>query len=554
MLSQLSSTRVDLLRWHDTTETARTKWPHGDVVDLAPSWRSANDQLNHWGTASAAAYGLLWSGSDLVPSPEVLSELIASDVDVAHAGLLQGVDKVMPDLDMVVADWSMINAPSGCASSSWRVGLGTCLVRRDVWSQLGGLDAAYETSVAAGLDWGRRCMKYGALIEHRPELVGGKPGRVLESSVDPCDLYTYLLRHHGLKWARYVALRRGLRSGVREHRLLNRARATVASVAPPRSAHAWRPPPSGSRSLIGSADVSVIIPTLGRYAYLPAALDSLLRQTVRPREVIVVDQNPPQAREPATYEGYGALNLRIIWQDERGQSLARNTALAQVRSTYVFMFDDDSIAHDGLIEQHLRVLIGNRFDVSTGVSVPPPPTAYRLPAAFQEPRIAQTFDSGNSLMRTSLMYEMGGFDRNFDLGPGTDTDLGTRLYLAGKRIAHTPSAIRIHFKAATGGLRVHGAHKYNTDAGLLSPFPPPTQSYYATRYLDRRQYFERTLLHYATSKVSPDARKGDLRAVARLGLTSLLLPIKWWRSDRRARALLDKGVRTERFSSFREPT
>jgi hypothetical protein len=549
MSAPLSTTRIDLLQWPDASDPA-TAWPHGDVVRLDASWTAASAQLDRWSRESSAEYGLLWAGPEPVPAPEALHALVTSDVDVAHAGLLQGLDKAMPELDMVVADWSMINAPATSASSSWRVGLDTCLVRREVWATLGGLDVAYESAVAAGLDWGRRCLTHGAVIEHRPELVGGKSRRAA-ISLEPCDLYTYLLRHHGARWARYVAVRRGLRSGLREHRLLNRARAHVAEASAPRTIDAWRALPG---DLDRSADVSVIIPTLGRYPYLPGAIESLRRQTVRPREVIIVDQNPPEAREPATYEGYEDLNLHVIWQDERGQSLARNTALARVTSTYVFMFDDDSIAYDDLIEQHLRVVLGGRFDVSTGVAVPPPPTTYELPPAFRQPRVAQTFDSGNSLMRTALVYEMGGFDRNFDLGPGTDTDLGTRLYLAGKRIAHTPSAIRIHFKAPTGGLRVHGAHKYNTDPSLLSPFPPPTQSYYAARYLDGRQYFERTLLQFATSKVGPEARKGDLRAFARLALTSSLLPIKWWRSDRRARALLDKGVRTERFPTTRAAT
>jgi glycosyltransferase involved in cell wall biosynthesis len=546
---------IDLLRWHapDPLDVARATWPYGDVIRLDSSWRAASEQVDHWARASTAEYGLLWSGSEPLPSSEALSALVASDLDVAHAGLLRGLDRAIPDLDMVVGDWSMINGSANSPSSSWRVGLDACLVRRSVWSNLGGLDGGYQTFAGAGLDWGRRCLNNGVLIEHRPELVGGKSQPVMEL-VDECDLYTYLLRHHGLKWARYVAVRRGLRSGLEERRLLNRARASTAATPAPQVIHAWRPLPSDVDRKIRSADVSVIIPTLGRYPYLPDALQSLRRQSVRPREVIVVDQNYPEARQPATYEGYDDLNLRVVWQDERGQSLARNTALAQVTSTYVFMFDDDSIAHDDLIEQHLRVVLGGRFDVSTGVAFPPPPTTYQLPKAFVKPRVAQTFDSGNSLMRTSLVYEMGGFDRNYDLGPGTDTDFGTRLYLAGKRIAHTPSAVRIHFKAPTGGLRVHGAHKYNSDAGLLGPFPPPTQSYYASRYLDGRQRFERTLLQFATNKVGPKERKGDPRAIVRLALTSLLLPIKWWRSDRRASALLDKGVRTDRFPTTRAPT
>ena len=543
----MSTPRIDLLQWADVL----SPWQHGDVVRLDASWRTASAQLDRWATSSTADYGVLWRAAE-APSFAVLRALVATGLDVAHAGLSKGLDKMLPDLRMVVTDWSMINAPAHTASSSWRVGLDACLLRRSVWPQLGGLDAAYQTSTGAGLDWGRRCLAAGVLIEHRPELVGGRAEPVAEAATAD-DLYTYLLRHYGRKWARYVAVRRGLRTGIQERRLLQAAIERVSATPAPATQHAWRRPQSADAA-VRAADVSVIIPTLGRYPYLPGALDSLRRQTVRPREVVVVDQNHPEDRQPAVYEGYDDLNLRVIWQDERGQSLARNTALADVKGHYVFMFDDDSIAHDDLIEQHLRAVLDGRFDVSTGVAFPPPPTPYELPPAFEKPRIAQTFDSGNSLMRTALAYEMGGFDRNFDLGPGTDVDLGTRMYLAGKRIAHTPSAVRIHFKAPTGGLRVHGAKKYNTDASLLAPFPPPTQSYYATRYLDGRQTFERIMLQFATSKIGPQARNGDLRAVMRLGLTSLLLPIKWWRSDRKARAMLDQGVRTERFGASRAPT
>ncbi|HEX2205698.1 MAG TPA: glycosyltransferase family 2 protein, partial [Longimicrobium sp.] len=316
----------------------------------------------------------------------------------------------------------------------------------------------------------------------------------------------------------------------------------------PRRAPVWYEPAPPE---VRRAEVSVVIPTLGRYPYLPAALESLRAQTVRPREVVVVDQNPAEERRPEVYEGWDDLGLRVVWQDERGQSLARNTALAAVSHPYVFFFDDDSVAAPDLVERHLRVVLAGRFDVSTGVSYPPPPTDYRLPEGFAHPRVAQTLDTGNCLMPTALARAMGGLDRNYDFGPGTDADLGTRLYLAGRRIAHTPDAVRVHFKAPMGGLRVHGAHKTNTDAALLAPFPPVTQSYFGLRYLSPRQQRERMLLAFVTSKLARPARRGRpaarAAALLRVALWGLLLPLKWRRSRSRARALLRAGVRLAEF-------
>lgn len=248
------------------------------------------------------------------------------------------------------------------------------------------------------------------------------------------------------------------------------------------------------------------------------------------------------------------MHLQVIWQDEQGQSLARNTGLAAASQPYVFLFDDDSIADPHLIAAHLQLVLNGRCHVSTGVAFPPPPSTYQLPAQYRHTRIAQTFDTGNSLLSLDLARKMGGLDRNYDFGPGTDSDFGTRLYLAGYRIAHNPQARRIHFKAPIGGLRTHGARKYNTDTDLWQPFPPVTQSYYGLRYLNRQQQFERTWLSFFTSKFPPELRQSrgplvpKLKAAIYFGLAFLLLPLKWLRSHKQARQLLQQGVRLAEFA------
>jgi glycosyltransferase involved in cell wall biosynthesis len=456
---------------------------------------------------------------------------------------------------MVIQDWSMINASPSRPNSNWRVGADACLIRRDLLLQVGGLDAAYASREAVGLDLGYRCLHAGALVEHRPEL-STKDIKNVRSKVPSQDLYLFLLRHYGARWAQYVALRRGITrfTPLSEKRALDSASRLFDSVpAPALQGPVWYE--ASESQTWREADVSVIIPTLGRYPYLPEALESLRRQSVRPREVIVVDQNPPESRQPEVYEGYEDLCLRVIWQDERGQSLARNTGLAAVKSRYVFLFDDDSIAYDNLLEAHLRIVLGGRFQVSTGVALPPPPSDYKLPEAHLFPRVAQTLDTGNSLLSLELARETGGLDRNYDLGPGTDLDFGTRLYLKGVRIAHNPDAVRIHFKAPMGGLRVHGSHKYNSDGGLLQPFPPPTQSYYGIRFLDRRQRSERLLISFATSKFTSDFRRGQgglkqkIKALGAFGLSCALLPVKVQRSRRQARNLLNQGIRVHHFEN-----
>jgi glycosyltransferase involved in cell wall biosynthesis len=532
-------------------------WEAGDIGFLG-SEGAFGAALLHHAQQSEADYLLLWRADRPLLEAEQVARLTEEQIDIAHSGLRVGMGALLVDLQLITQDWSMLNAPAEHPSTSWRLSLDACLMRRSWLLHLGGLDAAYSNSVAAGLDFGYRALAAGALIEHRPELGGALPS-VRPVDVPTRDLYVFLLRHYGQRWAQYVLLRRSLGSLrlPRELRELRRAERAVATISTPPRGTVPEQEPSASPQHLAAAKVSAVIPTLGRYPYLPAALESLRRQTVRPREVIVVDQNPPEARQPEVYAGYDDLNLRVVWQDERGQSLARNTGLTEATCEYVFLFDDDSIAQDDLIETHVRAVIGNRCHISTGVSYPPPPSNYTLPSGFRHQRLSQTFDTGNSLLPLALARRLGGLDRNYDHGPGTDLDFGTRLYLDGQRILHNPQAVRVHFKAPMGGLRTYGVRKYNTDAGLLRPFPHVTQTYYGLRYLSPAQLRERTLIQFLTSRVPPELRRASgVQRIVHAGVNVLigtaLLPLKWRRSYKAARRLFRQGVRIASFEAVEQ--
>jgi glycosyltransferase involved in cell wall biosynthesis len=554
-MNDILSHSVDLFLFMQSVPI-QINWPAGVVRYLPKNLTSVANNLMEWAVNSQAEYGLFWSDQLPLPTQACLQALIDHKLDFAHAGLDVGLGELWPSLAMVKQDWSMINAPKDRSSSSWRVSLQACLVRRDLLIDLHGLDPVFTSLEAAGLDLGLRALSLGAIIDYRPELMQGlKPKPAAETPLQ--DLYAFLYRHYGLRWTQYLVARRSLSTlrFTRELRAMQNAQSVCErhprSPGVPVNYHITEP----ELDQLARAQVTVIIPTLGRYEYVLGALNSIRKQTIRPAQVIVVDQNPIDQRQPQVYDGYKDLNLQVIWQDERGQSLARNTGLAAARSQYVFLFDDDSIAQPDLIEQHLIPLMSGYVDVSTGVAIPPPPEEYILPPNCRYPRLAQTFDTGNAMLSLDLARQMGGLDRNYDFGPGTDADFGTRLYLAGYRILHNPKAIRIHFKAPSGGLRIHGAYKYNTDAGLLAPFPPVTRSYYALRYLNTQQRREVAFLTFMLSKFPKKIRSSGssptlwLLLLLRFSIGFIILPIKQRKSLSKARILLMQGPRIEHNSN-----
>jgi len=93
--------------------------------------------------------------------------------------------------------------------------------------------------------------------------------------------------------------------------------------------------------------VSVIIPSYNSAEVLPAAIESVLAQTLPPDEIIVVDDGSAPdadgldrtAEACATYFKH----VRLIRQANGGASAARNTGIARARGDWLAFLDADDV-------------------------------------------------------------------------------------------------------------------------------------------------------------------------------------------------------------------
>ena len=101
--------------------------------------------------------------------------------------------------------------------------------------------------------------------------------------------------------------------------------------------------------------ISAVIPTLNRRADLLEFAATLIQQTVRCDELVIVDAGDvPDMKEAleAALDGSGCvLKYR---KSEAGTSLQRNIALDLVDADYVFLFDDDVLLEPEYIERTLE--------------------------------------------------------------------------------------------------------------------------------------------------------------------------------------------------------
>ena len=96
--------------------------------------------------------------------------------------------------------------------------------------------------------------------------------------------------------------------------------------------------------------VSIIVPVYKVEQYLKRCMDSVLNQTYKNIEVILVNDGSPDSC-PALCDEYAKIDsrVRVIHKENGGLSSARNVALDSVKGDYIFFVDsDDWLALDTL--------------------------------------------------------------------------------------------------------------------------------------------------------------------------------------------------------------
>ncbi len=98
--------------------------------------------------------------------------------------------------------------------------------------------------------------------------------------------------------------------------------------------------------------ISIIIPIYNVEKYLPACVESILQQTYKNLEVILVDDGSPD-RCPAICDELAQKDdrIRVIHQKNKGLSGARNTGIDNAQGDYLIFVDSDDTVEQTLVEE-----------------------------------------------------------------------------------------------------------------------------------------------------------------------------------------------------------
>ena len=208
-------------------------------------------------------------------------------------------------------------------------------------------------------------------------------------------------------------------------------------------------------------DLTVIIPTSGRWEVLERTLDALAAQTAPGFATVVVVNG---ASVPTALGDRP--RLRVLAKADEGPGVARNAGLALANSELVLFLGDDTIPTSDLVERHLRhhakepapelAVLGkvrwhpevaaNRFNRWLEWSG----SQFDYAALDAESRPGADLDAGFGRFYTSNVSLKRAFLEPFDPAFAfgyEDIDLGWRLAQKGMVLRYEPRALALHLHA-----------------------------------------------------------------------------------------------------------
>ncbi len=283
--------------------------------------------------------------------------------------------------------------------------------------------------------------------------------------------------------------------------------------------------------------VSVIIPAYRHRDHVLCSIQSVLDQTFRDYEIIVVNDGSPDDTRAVLAPLANAGAIRYLEQANCGQSAARNRGLREARGQFVAFLDDD----DWWPVEKLAWQLGE-FETSPATvlvygyataveAIASPATNLRsqklVPKGPQCPSglVREAFlrrnyiqSPGQTLIRRQAVVTLGGFDEA--LAGADDYDLYIRLAQLGMFQYRNQPALFYRFHVQNASRNVEHMFRVNclTRKKHLGRFPTPRN---ASLWLANYQYcnggYNREFLRAAWHQIV----RGDRQAARRLLLRAL---------------------------------
>lgn len=214
--------------------------------------------------------------------------------------------------------------------------------------------------------------------------------------------------------------------------------------------------------------VSVVIPAYRVTAYIAETVDSVLVQTFRDFEIVVVNDGcPDTANLEMVLAPYVAENrIRYIKQENRGLSGARNTGIRASRAGLVVVLDADDCLRPGALEIWREIILrspetgmvygnaiffgGTPLDGHDAMKYFPSRSNH---VTYTDLISRKAYSYACAMFRRDLLLELGLYDEN--LRKAEDYDMALRVARSGHGIENT-NVVSWNYRIRPGSLSQTG--------------------------------------------------------------------------------------------------
>ncbi len=241
------------------------------------------------------------------------------------------------------------------------------------------------------------------------------------------DTLAYLISYPAVARARINPLLDYLREGSRRGRIISRPTSQQASairtVFDPAASRKWvaalRAHPAAARTRAEPPLVSVILPSRDRVKFLPQAIDSVLAQSHRRWELIVVDDGSSDGTSEIVPKAYQDSRILFARTPGLGVSGARNAGLSEAGGEFVAYLDSDNSWTPEYLELMLAefersgaasVYAGLRIHEEKASAGTAKSECRAIPFDYKQLRFANFIDLNIFMHRREMFDRLGGFD------------------------------------------------------------------------------------------------------------------------------------------------
>lgn len=220
---------------------------------------------------------------------------------------------------------------------------------------------------------------------------------------------------------------------------------------------------------------SVVIPCYDHAKYLPEAIESVLAQTYKPYEIIVVNDGSPDETRYVAQQ----YPVKYIEQTNRGLSASRNTGIMNMTGDWFYPLDADDMMVENCLQRCADTIAENP---DADVIAP----SFRCFGKYNEPVILMQnpkledfkFVNGQpqnrigcfSATKRSALLDVGGYSTKMTWG-WEDLHLWINLLSQGKKIVTIPETLILYRTKEHSMIHDANAHATELTSQLMKDFP-----------------------------------------------------------------------------------